>query len=244
MLRHGNLLWNESAFLVTPIIANSIRAVIFDLDGTLMDTSGEIAGALERTFGELGLPALSKQSVEALIGRGVPSLVERALAQVGGAGRDAPEVIERFEEHYARTVGTASDLFPGVRAALEAFERRHLPMGVVTNKPRFFTEKLLRLAGVEGFFRAVVAGDDGIPKKPRGDMLAAACRTMQSMPAETLMLGDSDNDILAARAAGCPVWCVPYGYNEGRPPEALACDRLVATLEEAAALVIESNRHA
>ncbi len=222
-------------------MANSIRAVIFDLDGTLMDTAGEIATALERTFGELGLPALTKKAVEALIGRGVPSLVERALAQAGATGCDPHQVIERFEEHYALTVGTASDLFPGVRAGLEALERRQVPMGVVTNKPRFFTEKLLRLAGLEGFFRAVVAGDDGIPRKPQGDMLVAACATMKSSPGETLMLGDSDNDILAARAAGCPVWCVPYGYNEGRAPEALACDRLVAGVDVAASLVLASK---
>ena len=220
------------------IIANSIRAVIFDLDGTLMDTAGEIATALERTFGEMGLPALSKKAVEALIGRGVPSLVERALVQAGAQGRDPHEAIERFEEHYASTVGTASDLFPGVRAGLEALERRQVPMGVVTNKPRFFTEKLLRLAGVEGFFRAVVAGDDGFPKKPKGDMLVAACAAMKSSPRETLMLGDSDNDILAARAAGCPVWCVPYGYNEGRPPESLACDLLVPGVAEAVELLL------
>lgn len=219
-------------------MANSFRAVIFDLDGTLMDTAGEIATALERTFGELGLQALSKKSVEALIGRGVPSLVERALAQAGAPGVGLHETVERFEAHYAQTVGTASDLFPGVMAGLRALGDHGVSMGVVTNKPRFFTEKLLARAGVDGFFAAVVAGDDGIPRKPRGDMLAAACVTMGSTPAQTLMLGDSDNDILAARAAGCPVWCVPYGYNEGRAPGTLACDRLVKSVEETALLVL------
>ena len=217
---------------------NSIRAVIFDLDGTLMDTAGEIATALERTFGEMGLPALSKASVEALIGRGIPSLVERALVQVGAGGFDVHATVERFEAEYAKTVGTASDLFPGVMPGLEALAGRGIPMGVVTNKARYFTEKLLAQAGVARFFAAVVAGDDGIPKKPRGDMLLAACAAMGSSAVETLMLGDSDNDILAARAAGCPVWCVPYGYNEGKPPEALDCDRLVPGVEEAVRLVL------
>jgi phosphoglycolate phosphatase len=223
---------------VKSIIANSLRAVIFDLDGTLMDTAGEIATALERTFGELGLPALPKKSVEALIGRGVPSLVERALAQVGATGRDLQAAVERFEAHYAQTVGTASDLFPGVMEGVRALADRGVPMGVVTNKPRFFTEKLLAQSGVASFFAAVVAGDDGIPKKPRGDMLVAACAAMGSAPGETLMLGDSDNDILAARAAGCPVWCVPYGYNEGRAPETLACDLLVPGVAEAVDLFL------
>ena len=69
-------------------------------------------------------------------------------------------------------------------------------------------------------------------------MLEAACREMGTRPVDTLMLGDSDNDVLAARAAGCPVWCVPYGYNEGRGPETLNCDRLVTTIEEAALLIV------
>lgn len=219
-------------------MANSIRAVIFDLDGTLMDTSDEIAAALARTFADADLPTLPKEAVEALIGRGVPSLVERALQQVGAPVLDLGATVERFEGHYARTVGTASRLFPGVMQGLQALARAEIPMGVVTNKPRYFTEKLLVRAGIAGFFAAVVAGDDGIRRKPRGDMLLAACERMGSTAAETLMLGDSDNDILAARDAGCPVWCVPYGYNEGRPPEALACDRLVPGVAEAAALLL------
>ena len=109
-----------------------------------------------------------------------------------------------------------------------------MPMAVVTNKPRLFTERLLAQLRIAGFFRAVVAGDDGLPKKPHGDMLVRACEQMGTTPASTLMLGDSDNDIQAARAAGCPVWCVPYGYNEGRAPESLKCDRLVPDLEAAA----------
>jgi phosphoglycolate phosphatase len=218
-------------------MSKSIEAVIFDLDGTLIDTAGEIATALDRTFAELGHRPLPASEVRDLIGRGVPSLVERALAKVGGTD-NLGHAVERFEAHYAQTVGTASLLFPGVRAGLEALAAAGMPMAVVTNKPRFFTEQLLQGLRVTPFFGAVVAGDDGIRRKPHGDMLVAACERMGSTPARTLMLGDSDNDIIAARAAGCPVWCVPYGYNEGRPAEALACDRLVADVQEAARLVL------
>ena len=218
-------------------MSKSIRAVIFDLDGTLIDTAGEIATALERTFQELGHAPMPVGEVRDLIGRGVPSLVERALLKGGGTD-NLGHAVERFEAHYARTVGTASLLFPGVRAGLETLAAAGVPMAVVTNKPRFFTEQLLKGLGVTPFFGAVVAGDDGIRRKPHGDMLVAACERMGSHPARTLMLGDSDNDVIAARAAGCPVWCVPYGYNEGRPAEALACDRLVADVEEAARLVL------
>ena len=215
-------------------MAKTFEAVIFDLDGTLMDTAGEIAIALERTFNELGFATLPKPVVETLIGRGVPMLIERALVKVGATHERPAEIVERFERHYEDTVATASELYPGVQAALGALAARGIPMAVVTNKPRLFTERLLSELRIAGFFRAVVAGDDGLRRKPHGDMLLHACEQMGTAPASTLMLGDSDNDIIAAREAGCPVWCVPYGYNEGRAPETLKCDRLVPDLEAAA----------
>lgn len=219
-------------------LTNSPRAVIFDLDGTLVDTSSEICAALAATFDELGAAPLAHGNVEALIGRGVHSLVERALAQVDARGVDVEAAVTRFEEHYARTVGTQAELFPGVLPGLRLLRDAGYPMSVVTNKPRLFTQRLLSHLEVSAFFGGVVAGDDGIRRKPHGDMLEAACRTMGTAPGETLMLGDSDNDVLAARAAGCAVWCVPYGYNEGRGPDTLKCDRLVATVEEAARILV------
>ena len=221
-----------------PNLTNSIRAVIFDLDGTLVDSSAEIATALARTFADLGLAPLGKAGVEALIGRGVRVLVERALAQAGARAVDVDGTVERFEAHYAQTVGTAAELYPGAAAGMRRLRGAGIGMSVVTNKPRFFTQRLLDRLGVAEMLAAVVAGDDGIRRKPHGDMLLEACERMGSRPGETLMLGDSDNDVMAARAAGCPVWCVPYGYNEGRGPETLACDRLVDTIEAAARLIV------
>jgi phosphoglycolate phosphatase len=221
---------------ITP--RNAIHAVIFDLDGTLIDTASEIAVALNLTLAELGRAALAKKDVENLIGRGVHSMVERALRQVGAGDTDIEAAVERFEGHYARTVGTEAELFPGVLAGLQLLRERGYKLSVVTNKPRYFTERLLERLAVNGFFAGLVTGDDGIRRKPHGDMLDAACRTMGSLTAASLMIGDSDNDVLAARNAGCPVWCVPYGYNEGRGADTLACDRLVATVEEAARLLL------
>ena len=225
-----------------PNLTNSFRAVILDLDGTLVDSSAEIATALARAWADLRLPPLARAQVEALIGRGVRTLIERALVLSGAPGTDLDATVERFEAHYAQTVGTAAELFPGVLAGLRRMRESGIALSVVTNKPRFFTQQLLEHLGVAEMFTAVVAGDDGIPRKPHGDMLRAACERMGSRPEETLMLGDSDNDVLAARAAGCPVWCVPYGYNEGRGPETLACDRLVDTIEEAAGLLVAAPR--
>lgn len=213
-----------------------IRAIIFDLDGTLVDSAGEIASALNATLYELGLPSLPLERVQALIGRGVRSTVERALAQLH-ANHDVDSAVERFEAHYADVVGKEAKLFAGVLPGLERLHATSHALAVVTNKPRFFTVKLLQRLEVDRFFSAVVAGDDGIRRKPHGDMLAAACERMGTTRTETLMLGDSANDIAAARAAGCRVWCVPYGYNEGRPPESLDCDRIVPTIEAAAKLI-------
>jgi phosphoglycolate phosphatase len=223
--------------LVSENLTNSIRAVILDLDGTLMDTAGEIAEAMHRTLDELQLPRVPSGDITQMIGKGVAKLVERALDSLGVSGVDLGRAVERFEAHYAQTVATSAPLFPGVQPGLERLEQGGFKLAVVTNKPRFFTEQLLERAEVTRYFTAVVTGDDGIRKKPHGDMLEAACRAMRAAPAQTLMLGDSDNDVEAARAAGCPVWCVPYGYNEGRPAAALKCDRLVGSVEEAARLL-------
>jgi phosphoglycolate phosphatase len=217
-----------------------IRAVLFDLDGTLADTAGEIGIALARSFASLGLPALPESEVRELIGRGIASLVERALQRLG-AKADAAVAIERFEAAYRETVGTTAMLYPGVAESLERLAAVGLPLGVVTNKARVFSVRLLERLQVASRFAAVVCGDDGWPKKPAADMMRAACAGLGSAPAETLLLGDSVNDVLAARAAGCPVWCVPYGYNEGRPVESLDADRIVADVAEAADRLLGVN---
>jgi phosphoglycolate phosphatase len=214
----------------------AIRAVLLDLDGTLADTAGEIGVALNEMLAELGAQPMSLAAVTALIGRGVRSLVERALDDAYAVA-DLDHAVERFETHYARLIATQATLFPGVEEGLEALRAAGMKLGVVTNKPRAFTMKLLQHLAIDGFFGAVVTGDDGIARKPRGDMLLHAARTLGADIPQTLMIGDSDNDVLAARAAGCLVWCVPYGYNEGRPAASLECDRMVASIADAARIL-------
>jgi phosphoglycolate phosphatase len=179
---------------------------------------------------------ISLEAATALIGRGVHSLVERAVGGVS-ATTDLERAVEMFEAHYARLVATRATLFPEVEEGLIAMRAVGLKLGVVTNKPRLFTEKLLANLAIDGLFDAVVTGDDGLARKPSGDMLVAASKKLGVRIDQTLMLGDSANDVLAARDAGCFVWCVPYGYNEGRPVASLECDRLVATVLEAAQLL-------
>ncbi len=209
---------------------------MLDLDGTLVDTAEEIALALNETLAGLGLAVISLEAATALIGRGVHSLVERAVEQVG-ATADLARAVEMFEASYARLVATRATLFPGVKEGLDAMRAGGRKLGVVTNKPRIFTVKLLRYLEIDALFDRVVAGDDGIRRKPFGDMLVAAANAMGAGIGDALMLGDSDNDVAAARDAGCLVWCVPYGYNEGRPAASLQCDRMVATVLDAARLL-------
>ncbi len=180
------------------------------------------------------LPSL--EAATALIGRGVRSLVERAVEEVG-ATSDLDRAVAIFESHYARLVATRATLFPEVKEGLMAMRAAGLRLAVVTNKPRSFTEKLLAHLEVAPLFDAVVAGDDGLRRKPFGDMLAAAAGKLGARIDEALMLGDSDNDVAAARDAGCLVWCVPYGYNEGRPADSLECDRMVQNVLHAARLL-------
>jgi phosphoglycolate phosphatase len=200
--------------------ANRIRAVILDLDGTLMDTAGEIEAALGRTFAELGIPTLGPDEVRRLIGRGVRSLVGRALEGREASRIDLDDAIERFERHYAALVGTEADLYPG---ALEGVRRLHAArrrLAVVTNKPRAFTMALLTRVGVDSLIPVVVAGTTASRASRRATCCRPPARKMGPPSGETLMLGDSDNDVMAARAAGCPVWCVPTDTTRAVPPRA------------------------
>ncbi|MFZ3323841.1 MAG: phosphoglycolate phosphatase [Usitatibacter sp.] len=216
---------------------SSIRAILIDLDGTLADTAGEIGLALTRTLEDFAIAPLRQAEVVALIGKGVRVLIERALNRRGVVGLDTEVVLEQFHDHYRETVATGARLYPGAREGIEMLRAAGRKLAVVTNKPRSYSERLLAYFDVAAQFDALVAGDDGIAPKPAGDMLLAACEQMGVKPADALMLGDSDNDVLAARAAGCTVWCVPYGYNEGRAVATLGCDRIVGSIEEAARLL-------
>src|SRR5260221_4646087 len=141
----------RAAFFVSSLAAmtsshTTIRAVILDLDGTLADTAIEIGLALNETLAELGVPVVSLEAATALIGRGVRSLVERALAEAGGV-TDVDRAVDLFEGHYARIVGTRATLFPGVEEGLVVLRDAGLGLAVVTNKPRAFAQKLLESLG-------------------------------------------------------------------------------------------------
>ena len=212
-----------------------IRAVLFDLDGTLLDTAPDLATAANRMLAEIGRPALEAEDIRAYIGKGVVNLVQRCFEATGGGSEaDHRLALEVFERHYVAGVADQSRAYPGVLEGLVALERAGIPMGCVTNKAGRFTEPLLELTGLRRFFGVVVSGDTTERKKPHADPLLHAARVLGTAPGETLMIGDSLNDVQSARAAGCPVVVVPYGYREGLALEELGADAVVASVEEAA----------
>jgi len=219
------------------VSAPRFRAVLFDLDGTLLDTAADLAAAANAMLADLGRPRRDPAEIATYIGRGIPVLVHRSLT---GAldGAAEPSLFERalplFERRYAEESGRRAQPYPGVVDGLVRIRALGLGLGCVTNKAGRFTQELLERQGLARFFGCVVSGDTLARKKPDPLPVVHACGLLGAPPGEVLLIGDSLNDVLAARAAGCTVWCVPYGYNEGRPVEALDCDAIVRDLVEAA----------
>jgi len=217
-----------------------VKAVMIDLDGTLADTIPDLAAATNLMLRELGRPVLDVERIRDFVGKGIPKLVERALAGSveGGAPADQmARALPIFERCYAGENGRHSVLYPGVNEGLLALRAMQLPLACVTNKSGRFTVPLLEQLGIARFFDQVIAGDTLPQKKPDPAQLLHACRSFSIAPREMLMIGDSGNDALAARAAGCPVFCVTYGYNEGQDVRELDVDAIVRSLIEAKRLI-------
>lgn len=217
-----------------------VKAVMIDLDGTLADTIPDLAAATNLMLGELGRPALDPALVRTFVGKGIPKLVERALA--GSLDGSIPEetrarALPIFERCYAGVNGKHSTIYPGVMEGLEALRAARFPLACVTNKAGSFTSALLEHLGLARYFAQVIAGDTLPQKKPDPAPLLHACRNLHVAPHEMLLIGDSMNDVQAARAAGCPVFCVTYGYNEGRDVRELDVDAIVTSLVEAVKLI-------
>lgn len=213
----------------------TIRSVTIDLDGTLLDTIPDLAAAANGMLRELGRPEQSIATVASYIGRGIPKLVQRCLPDLDVEALAAADQI--FRRHYTRENGRRSQVFPGVLDGLLAFRAAGLPMAVITNKAAIFTEPLLVATQLESWFEFAVSGDSLPEKKPHPMPLLHACERLGTTPGENLHIGDSRHDAAAARAAGCPVFLVPYGYNEGEDVQGIDCDAIVASLTEAAGFI-------
>lgn len=221
-----------------------VDAAIVDLDGTMVDTIGDFAAAITRMLADLQLPALPAAEVEHMVGKGTEHLLRSVLAHVlAQAGEpqaglaDAvqarfPEALARYEQHYIAINGQHSAVYAGVFEGLQALKQAGLRLACVTNKPMAFTLPLLAAKGLDGLFEQVFGGDSFPVKKPDPLPLLKTCEALGSLPARTLMLGDSSNDAQAARAAGCPVVLVSYGYNHGQPIQGVDADGFVDSLAQ------------
>jgi phosphoglycolate phosphatase len=221
-----------------------IKAVMIDLDGTLLDTIPDLAAAANATLTEIGRAALPLDTIATFVGKGIPNLVKRCLtgSLEAAAGPDPDElarVLPIFMRQYADVNGRETSVYPGVLEGLDALRNGGLALACVTNKAAAFTEPLLEAMGLRGYFRIVVSGDTLPEKKPHPAQLLHICNALGVAPAEALLIGDSLNDVEAARRAGCPVFCVDYGYNEGGDVHDLDCDAIVSRLDEAASLILE-----
>ena len=212
-----------------------VDAIAFDLDGTLVDTIGDLAHALNRTLAEDGFEALAIDAVRDLVGKGVGNLVRRAYAMARGeppADDELERIVARYFANYAATLGERSAPYPGVVEGLGRLRAAGFPLAVVTNKASRFVQPHLDRTAFAGWFDAIVGGDDAGAKKPDAAPLELAAARLGVDVRRVLMVGDSGNDVACARAAGAPVVVVPYGYREGRAVQDLAADAIVDSLDD------------
>ncbi len=212
-----------------------IDAALFDLDGTLVHSLPDFVVALRGMLAEMDLPSIDAAQAAPLLGKGVDHLVRAVLTQLlGDARADALYAAARpiYWRHYLAVNGRHSTVFPGVVEGLDALRAAGVTLAVVTNKPMAFARPLLEAMGLEGYFVRVCGGDTFARMKPDPLPLVAACQGLGRAPSRTLMVGDSTNDSLAARAAGCPVVLMRYGYNHGVPVDDVDCDAALDRLDD------------
>jgi phosphoglycolate phosphatase len=213
----------------------SARVLLFDLDGTLADTAPDLAFALNRVLNSFAFPTVAVENTRNWIGNGMRRLLEQALADDVGRKVD-PNLIDRgvalFESFYVEALWRKSVCYPGVIDGLVELKRRGYKMGCVTNKPRSCTGKLLEYSGLADFFEVVVSGDDLVETKPAPAPLLYAADQLRVDPKDCVMIGDSRNDIDAARAAGMAVLAVTWGYHQDLELSAMGATQLVSEFNQ------------
>ena len=222
------------------------RLVALDLDGTLVDSAPDIAWCIDRTMPRFGIPPRGEALVRRWVGNGVERLVEHALT--GGTETRAEPALLReacgvFLDLYARHGRDRSRVYPGVRDGLAALRARGAALACVTNKPRTPAVDLLAHLALLDAFELVIGGDSLARRKPDPLPLLHACSALRVTVGNAVFVGDSINDVQAARAAGMRVACVSYGYNHGRDIAEAAPDAVLDSLAELAPLCFGAPGH-
>ncbi len=217
------------------------EAVIVDLDGTMVDTLGDFVAALNLMLADLDLASVDRGVVEPMVGKGSEHLIQTVLDHVLTIhSAPAEQTVDSlyaaawdlYQGHYLAINGQHAQIYPGVIEGLQLMQGQGLKLACLTNKPLAFANQLLKMKGLDGYFSQVFGGDSFERKKPDPMPLFKTCEALISAPARTLMLGDSSNDAHAARAAGCSVVLVTYGYNHGQPIRAVDADGFVDSFTE------------
>ncbi len=210
-----------------------MAVVMYDLDGTLLDTAAEITQAVNLTLAEFCHAQVSQAQVRDWIGHGTGWLMKTAWQHTSGP-TDAPweTVMERFIHHYEQTAGTSSRPFPHVLDTLRRARAYGVKQAIVTNKERRFTERVLERHGLADAFDLVICGDSLAVKKPHPGVIEHCLSALGATRGEALFVGDSEIDVSTARAAGVICWAVPYGYNLGRPIADAMPDRIVPDIRD------------
>jgi phosphoglycolate phosphatase len=230
---------------ITPL--RGVRAAIIDLDGTMLDTVPDFHVAINRMRAELGLAPITAERIKLMVGKGSENLIRSVLAldyDAAGVAQHFSAAMDAYQRHYLAINGDHSALYPEVAAGLAALKAAGLRLACVTNKPIAFATPLLKQKGLAGYFEVVYGGDSLAKKKPHPMPLLQVCADFALQPAQVVAIGDSSNDAQAARAAGCPVLTVPYGYNHGESIHDTDSDGIVDTLLHAANLIRLHNQTA
>jgi phosphoglycolate phosphatase len=230
---------------ITPL--RGVRAAIIDLDGTMLDTVPDFHVAINRMRAELGLAPIAAERIKLMVGKGSENLIHSVLAldyDAAGVAQHFSAAMDAYQRHYLAINGDHSALYPEVAAGLAALKAAGLRLACVTNKPIAFATPLLKQKGLAGYFEVVYGGDSLAKKKPHPMPLLQVCADFALQPAQVVAIGDSSNDAQAARAAGCPVLTVPYGYNHGESIHDTDSDGIVDTLLHAANLIRLHNQTA
>ncbi|HJV51426.1 MAG TPA: phosphoglycolate phosphatase [Noviherbaspirillum sp.] len=217
-----------------------IRAAIIDLDGTMLHTAPDFHVAVNRMRSELALAPLDIETITHFVGKGTENLMRRVLGvdyEPDEVDQHFPAALASYQKHYLAINGDYASVYPCVREGLEALKNKGLRLACVTNKPIAFAVPLLEKAGLRQYFDVVYGGDSLPKKKPDPYPLLKVCEDFGLQPSQVVAIGDSSNDAQAARAAGCRVLNVPYGYNHGEPIHNVDSDGIVSTLLEAAHLI-------
>jgi phosphoglycolate phosphatase len=219
------------------------QALVWDLDGTLVDSAPDLATALNAVLDMRGFFTLPLDQVRTMIGNGVPKLVERGFNAVGIRPDEAQldHLVEMFKLEYATCATDNTRPYPGIVEVLQEIHGMNIPMGVCTNKPEAFTRQILEGLGLAGYFSSVVGGDTTPARKPDPEPVLACLRGLVAEPASSLMIGDSIHDVHAAHAAGMPIGVVPWGYRSA-PVEKLGGDFILNDVAALPGLLREAGQ--